>query len=78
MLQGQPRQYTHTIKKYHIDSAGSTVSKGIVTAPEKYRCYYLEYVGDGDSTFADRVLMNTPIVILPSNKLAILGLYFAL
>ena len=54
------------------------MSKGIVTAPEKYGCYYLEYVGDGDSTVADRVLKNTPIVILASNTLAILGLYFAL
>ena len=44
------------------------VSKGIGTVPEKYGCYYSEYIGDGDSTVADRVLKNTPIVILASNN----------
>ena len=57
-----PDNKTHTCKKNHIGSAGSMESKGIVeafeAAPEKYGCYYMEYVGDGDSTVADSIVCN--------------------
>lgn len=52
----------HNCSKNHTGSVESMESKGIVeafeSAPEKYGCYYLEYVGDGDTTVADSIICN--------------------
>ena len=52
----------HNCYKNHTGSSGSMESKGLVEgfekAPISYGCYYLEYVGDGDSTVADSIICN--------------------
>ena len=51
----------HDCAKNHHGSSGSVEVIGLVEefrAPEKYSCYYLEYVADGDSTTADAILCN--------------------
>ena len=52
----------HDCAKNHHGSSGSMEVIGLVEAfneaPEKYSCYYLEYVADGDSTTADAILCN--------------------
>lgn len=55
----------HECAMNHKGSSGSMESKGIVEGFERatdYGCYYLEYVGDGDSSVADSIICNVSII----------------
>ena len=50
------------VEKNHTGSAGRMAAAGIVEAfelaPQKFGCFYLRYVGDGDSSVADSIVCN--------------------